>query len=145
MMRSRIKKTTTHRLPSSRLWNCWWHMNSKAIEKNKALFWLHSPHQQLQRVVPADLPSCLFTQSKKRNFMFKMKRNMHGLEDADLIWYGLLVARFIHLCFQELNGDPCVLKRSNLIVVLYVDDIIRFGKTYHEIDEIIRTLSKLST
>lgn len=67
---------------------------------------------------------------------------MYGLKNAALVWYDLLLSQFNDLGFRALKNAPCIFKRADMLITLYVDDLIVFSRTNDEIDERIGSLSK---
>ena len=74
--------------------------------------------------------------------VLKLKKSMYGLRDAPRLWYQNL---FQYLLLPELNftqcpNDQCLLFRSNMIVIVYVDDMGVAAENDSLIDELITFL-----
>ena len=69
-----------------------------------------------------------------------LRKALYGLKQAPRCWNKRLVDFLEKLNFRSFVSDVCVLKRDNLIIVVYVDDLIIIGKTENEIDQTITKL-----
>ena len=74
--------------------------------------------------------------------MLKLKKSMYGLRDAPRLWFENLFQYLLlpELGFTQHPIDPCLLIRSNMLVIVYVDDMGVAAETEELIDELITFL-----
>ena len=74
--------------------------------------------------------------------ILKLKKSMCGLRDAPRLWFENLFQYLLlpELGFTQHPIDPCLLIRSNMIVIVYVDDMGVAAETEELIDELILIL-----
>ena len=67
---------------------------------------------------------------------------MYGLRDASRIWYQNLIQYLLlpELGFTQSPNEPCLLFRSNMIIIVYVDDMGVATNEETLIDELITFL-----
>lgn len=68
------------------------------------------PHGRVQGKIRAKLPIYLLSEHYEENSVFKLKRSLHGLKDAALVWHDLFLSRFADPGFHELGKPPCTFK-----------------------------------
>jgi hypothetical protein len=72
--------------------------------------WIHLP-RGFRSSLPGNKPTCL-----------KLIRSLYGLSVAPRLWYQHLFKAFIDLGFVPSQYDPCLLIRSDMLIICYVDD-----------------------
>lgn len=79
---------------------------------------------------------------KIENHVARLNRRIYGLKQSPREWYFRLVEYILLLGFCNSNFDPCFLLHNsgNLIVAIYVDDIVLFGKKGKLMNDIINLL-----
>lgn len=68
-----------------------------------------------------------FDVKAKEDCLYRLKKVFYGLKQAPRIWYALIDVYFLKCGFKRSKSKPALyLKRdgNNLIVCLYVDDLI---------------------
>ncbi len=71
-----------------------------------------------------------------------LKRTLHGLKQSSWYFFQYLNKHLIKQGLTASALDPCLLISSNLIVVIYIDDILIYERTAVEIDILIDNLQK---
>ncbi len=56
--------------------------------------------------------------------LLKLKKGLYGLKQAGRLWYDNFDAFMKDSKFKNLRSEPCVYIGNNIIIALYVDDII---------------------
>jgi hypothetical protein len=74
--------------------------------------------------------------------VLRLKRALYGLKQSSWYFFQYLTERLIKQGLTASALDPCLFISSNLIVVIYVDDILIYGRTAAEIDTLIDNLQK---
>lgn len=100
-----------------------------------------SPGKVIRKIY-AELPACLFSKHDRDHRGSKLKRSLYGINDAAPVWHDLLVFRFTDLAFRELESALFIIKRHSLIVIMCIDDLIVFGQTDSETNELAISISK---
>lgn len=71
-----------------------------------------------------------------------LKKSIYGLKQSPKIWYETLSKVLINqLSLTPSAIDPCVFFKTDLLVVVYVDDILITGASQNVIDKVTSTLS----
>ena len=63
-----------------------------------------------------------------KNEVFKLKKALYGLKQASRTWNRTLVKYLQELQFKHLKMDTCIFYNNSIIIAVYVDDIVIFGK-----------------
>ena len=63
-----------------------------------------------------------------KNEVFKLKKALYGLKQASRTWNRTLVKYLQELQFKQLKMDTCIFYNNSIIIAVYVDDIVIFGK-----------------
>ena len=74
--------------------------------------------------------------------IWKLRKSVYGLKQSPKIWYETL-SSVLHnkLCLKSAQTDPCVFYGKDLLVVIYVDDILITGKHQQDITKVKEVLS----
>lgn len=72
----------------------------------------------------------------------RLKKSLYGLKQAPRAWNIMLVKFLSEFGLTQLSSDVCVFTNKQLIVAIYVDDIIIAGKNLKEIIEFKTKISK---
>ena len=73
-------------------------------------------------------------------YLLQLVKNVHGLKDAGRTWNQHLKKELLERDFKQSKVDPCVFFKGNLIIVIYVDDVIAFCPTDEPIDNFIQSM-----
>ena len=79
----------------------------------------------------------MFGESSK-NTLMKLNKSLYGLVQAPLTWYDRLKKELERLGFEPSERDPCLFYRKDMIALVYVDDVVFFGKDIEKMDEVIQ-------
>jgi len=74
--------------------------------------------------------------------VLKLKRTLYGLKQAPRYFFKYFTERLVRQGLQASNLDPCLFMSKSLIVIIYVDDILIYGKTEEEINAFIEGMKK---
>lgn len=66
----------------------------------------------------------------------KLRKALYGLKQAPRIWYQTLTNFLRNLGFEPINADLGIFVRSNVYIVVYVDDLLIIGPSIAEIKKI---------
>lgn len=79
-----------------------------------------------------------FVDSDKPNYVCKLKRALYGLHQSGREWFNEIDHVLSELGFVKFNWCNCAyIFQTNVLLLLYVDDIVIFGKTQPDVDLII--------
>jgi len=76
--------------------------------------------------------------------VLRLKRTLYGLKQSPQYFFKYLSERLIKLGLSPSKYDPCLFINDNLIVIIYADDILIYGRKGqgNQIDELIEALKK---
>jgi hypothetical protein len=75
--------------------------------------------------------------------VLRLNKSLYGLVQAPLSWYTYLCKGLDECGFTPSQHDPCLFyNKEGVMVLVYVDDCIFFGKDIKKIDEVIEKLRK---
>jgi hypothetical protein len=69
------------------------------------------------------------------NKVLKLNKALYGLKQAPRSWNKMLVSYLDKQGFTQLKTDTCIFMNKQLIIAIYVDDIVVLGKTIEQITE----------
>jgi hypothetical protein len=78
----------------------------------------------------------------KGDEVLRLKCTLYGLKQSSRYFFQYLTERLVKQGLTASNLDPCLFISKRLIVVIYVDDILIYGISVKEIDELIENLKK---
>ena len=96
-----------------------------------------------------DKPNCMeipeglqeFDANAKLGMILELRKSLYGLRQSANLWHRKISQFLKTIGFKPITADPCVfINKRGLIIALYVDDIIIFGK---DEAEIVATKTKL--
>jgi hypothetical protein len=74
--------------------------------------------------------------------VLRLKRTLYGLKQSSRYFFQYLTERLIKRGLTASALDPCLFLSKTLIVVIYVNVILIYGKSHAEIDEFIESMKK---
>ena len=84
---------------------------------------------------PKLVPKYLGGKDLSSDYLLRLKKNVYGVKDAARTWHMHLRQGLKDRGFTQSKVDPCVFLKKNLILVIYVDDVIAFCPDEKPIDE----------
>ena len=100
--------------------------NAFVQAKLKKPIWIHLPRG--------------FHAGKAGRYCLKLSKSLYGLRAAPLLWWLCLSSALLDLGFQKSQHDPCFMYKSNMMLVLYVDDAGIAAKDPADIDKLVSDL-----
>ena len=104
-------------------------------------FVLAYPQADLDKDIYMRVPA-EFEVNQPGKFFLKLVKNVYGLKDAGRTWHEHLKKGLLDRKFYQSLVDPCVFYKDNLILVIYVDDVICFSPTDAAIDSFIKSMQE---
>lgn len=80
--------------------------------------------------------------SKKPNHVLRLNRSLYGLKQAPRHFFNYLSERLIKHGLQQSQYDPCLFMNTNMIVIVYVDDLLIYSPTQDRIDTFISNMQR---
>ena len=74
--------------------------------------------------------------------VLKLKRTLYGLKQSPHYFFKYFTERLLKLGLTASNFDPCLFMSKTLIVIIYVDDILIYGKNDEEINDFIERMKQ---
>jgi len=102
-------------------------------------FVLAYPQAELSKDIYMRIPA-EFHVSEPGRYLLKLMKNVYGLKDAGRTWHHHLRQGLLDRNFKESLVDPCVFYKGDLILVIYVDDVICFSPKDEVIDDFIKSM-----
>jgi hypothetical protein len=106
-------------------------------------FVLAFPQAELDANVFMELPFG-FKIPDPGDWILRLKKNVYGLKDAGRTWFLHLSTGLTQRHFKPSEVDPCVFYKGDLILIVYVDDMICMCPTSEPIDVRLYALTKCS-
>ena len=79
-----------------------------------------------------------FIAKGKENYTCKLNKALYGLHQSGRIWYFEINSILTDLGFEKFEWCNCVYNfRSNILLLLYVDDSVIFEKTDEHINKVL--------
>ena len=72
--------------------------------------------------------------------MLKLNKNPYGLKQASHNWFVMLSNDLKDRGFTPSDMDPCVFYKEDMIVLVYVDDMIAIARDDEQIDDLVESL-----
>jgi hypothetical protein len=85
-----------------------------------------------------------FEIGSREDFVCRLRKSIYGLKQAPRVW-NEKIRRFLKsIGFEQLYSDPCVYvnKESGIILAMWVDDLIIFGKDLNSVNDLKAQLSE---
>jgi hypothetical protein len=75
-----------------------------------------------------------------RSHVIRLKRALYGLKQAPCHFFNYLAKHLIKHGLRQSSFDPCLFIGSDIIVIVYVDDLLIYSRTDKPIDSLIEKL-----
>ena len=79
---------------------------------------------------------------KTENHVLRLNRSLYGLKQAPRHFFRYLTDRITKHGLQQSQYDPCLFISSNMMVIVYVDDLLIFAKSDNLIDDFITSMQR---
>ena len=80
--------------------------------------------------------------SKTDNHVLRLNRSLYGLKQAPRHFFRYLSDRIAKYGLQQSQYDPCLFISSNMMVIVYVDDLLIFAKSDNLIEDFITSMQR---
>ena len=78
----------------------------------------------------------------KTSKVCKLRKALYGLKQSSQIWYQTLTQFLLSLGLRPINADLSVFAKKELIIAIYVDDLLLTGPSLDEIKKAKAALSQ---
>ncbi len=78
----------------------------------------------------------------KHNHVLRLRRSLYGLKQAPRHFFHYLTERLLKHGLQQSIHDPCLFMNANMIVIVYVDDLLIFAKSDDLIEAFITSMQR---
>ena len=72
--------------------------------------------------------------------VLRLQRTLYGLRQSPRYFFKYFTERLVRQGLTQSLFDPCLFMTSSMIVIIYVDDILIYGKSVNEIDNFIQRM-----
>ena len=85
-----------------------------------------------------------FVQEGQEHLVCKLKRSIYGLKQSSRCWNSTLDSYLKQMGFVQTESDPCIYRNSggDVLIGVYVDDMVFAGKNEKQLEEVKKTLAK---
>ena len=83
-----------------------------------------------------------YVEQGKENMVCKLKKSIYGLKQSPRCWNSTLDTHLQNMGFMQMKSDPCLYLLHELILAVYVDDILICGRTDQEIEKVKSDLAR---
>jgi hypothetical protein len=82
---------------------------------------------------------------EKGSTVLKLDRSLYGMTRSPLLWFGTLKAALEKMGYHQSSNDQCLFidKKTNSIIVVYVDDCLCFAREDKVLDDLVSGLRGL--
>ena len=107
-------------------------------------FTLAFPQADVDTIIYMEVP--IGCTAPEGDYVCLLKKNLYGLKQAAKTWYEYLRDTLIldevkgGYGFEQSKIDPCIFFKQGVILIIWVDDCLIFGKNKEMVDEIIMKL-----
>ena len=78
----------------------------------------------------------------KQRHKLKLLQNLYGLKDAGATWFNHLKQGLLRRDFKQSEVDPCLFYKTDLVLIVYVDDCIMMTPKPNLVDEFIKDMQR---
>ncbi len=109
-------------------------------------FILAYPHADVETAIYLELPPgyehFLSSGENPKDFFLLLKKNVYGLKQAGRTWYQFLRDHLIARGYTQSPNDPCLFHKGQTALIIYVDDVIVYGKDRQELIQLVESLDR---
>ena len=87
-----------------------------------------------------ELPQGIEIADGKESRVLKLNKNLYGLKQASHNWFVMLSNGLKDRGFTPSDMDPFVFYKEDMIVLVYVDDMIAVARENKQIDDLVESL-----
>jgi hypothetical protein len=98
----------------------------------------------LEEEIYMEQPEGFEVETKEEDLVCRLRKSLYGLKQAPRVW-NLKIRNFLKsIGFEQLYSDPCVYinKMTGIIIAMWVDDLIIFGKNITSIEDLKAQLNE---
>lgn len=115
---------------------CFYGWSHKQLDVNSA--YLYAP---ISEVIYMKQPPG-FADQKRPNLVCKLNRALYGLHQSGREWFHEINNKLVNKGFQKISWANCVYTyQGNTVLLLYVDDIVVFGRTCKQVKIVVDILT----
>ena len=81
-------------------------------------------------------------EGSSQDTVLKLTKSLYGLVQSLLYWFNHLLASLKEVGFKASAYDPCMFYGKDIVILVYIDDCLFFGKSLKEIDTVIEVLER---
>ena len=112
------------------------------LESESIDFVLAFPQAELEVDIYMEIPQGVEVEGGNESQVLKLIKNLYGLKQASHNWYTMIKNGLMVRGFEPSEADPCMFIKEDMVVVLYVDDMIVVGKRKQDIEELYNSLKE---
>ena len=86
------------------------------------------------------IPQEMKVEAQFKPQILKLEKNLYGLKQASRNWFEMIKKGLDQRGFSSSKADPCVFMKEDMIVLLYVDDMIVVSRTRKQIEDLYKSL-----
>jgi hypothetical protein len=114
---------------------------AEGLQSRSIDFTLAYPQAGLNVNIFLELPHCFRLKGfDKKDFVRKLHKNLYGLKQAGYNWFEKLRGGMEQRGFTPYHSDPCVYTKQELVVLVYVDNLLIFLRSMRKIERFIHSL-----
>ena len=115
-------------------------------QHTKSIYFVQAyPRVDIKVTIYLHTPQGVDFGNKHKDIVLKLKNNLYGLKDAGLTWWEIISKGFLDLGFEQTDTEPCVFKKENVIILIYVDDCIILSRTKEGLEKTLEGICKKFT
>ena len=94
------------------------------------------PQAEIKTNIYLHPPDGIMINNQGEDLVLKLRKNLYGLKDAGRTWWECLAEGLKDLGFRSTDNDQCVWKKKGIIVIVYVDDCLIFGRSEKDVKKV---------
>lgn len=92
----------------------------------------------VEEVIYVELPKGM----SRSKLVCRLRKALYGLKQGARVWDKTLSARLLRMGFEPLTADHSVFIRGNIIIIIYVDDLLLVGPDLDDLNSVKKELFK---